>query len=109
MNSTPEEPSVVTRPRPTWQKWSIAAAVLIVLIISAAAAVKIRRQPAAYPMQFAIPMIGEVSHLALSSDGRFLPFVAPDETTGKNILSVQAIGEQPATPLAGTEGASYPF
>ena len=105
----PGEASVVTRPRPTWQKWSIAAAVLIVVIISAAAAVTIRRQPAAYPMHFAIPVSGEVSQLALSSDGRLLAFVTPDETTGKNILSVQAIGQQQATPLAGTEGASYPF
>ena len=105
----PGEASVVTRPRPTWQKWSIAAAVLIVLIISAATAVTIRRQPAAYPMHFAIPVSGEVSQLALSSDGRLLAFVTPDETTGKNILSVQTIGQQQATPLAGTEGASYPF
>jgi eukaryotic-like serine/threonine-protein kinase len=105
----PGEASVVTRPRPTWQKWSIAAAVLIVVIISAAAAVTMLRQPAAYPMHFAIPVIGEVSQLALSSDGRLLAFVTPDETTSKNILSVQAIGQQQATPLAGTEGASYPF
>ncbi len=105
----PGEASVVTRPRPKWQKWSIAAAVLIVVTISAAAAVKIRRQPAAYPMHFAIPVIGEVSQLALSSDGRLLAFVTPDETTGKNILFVQTIGQQQATPLAGTEGASYPF
>ena len=105
----PGEASVVTPPRPTWQKWSIAAAVLIVVIISAAAAVTMRRQPAAYPMHFAIPVIGEVSQLALSSDGRLLAFVTPDETTGKNILSVQAIGQQQTTPLAGTEGASYPF
>ena len=60
-------------------------------------------------MHFAIPVIGEVSQLALSSDGRLLAFVTPDETTGKNILFVQAIGQQQATPLAGTEGASYPF
>jgi Tol biopolymer transport system component/tRNA A-37 threonylcarbamoyl transferase component Bud32 len=105
----PGEASVVTRPRPTWQKWAIAAAMLIVLIVSAAAAVRLGRQPAAYPMHFAIPVIGEVSQLALSSDGRLLAFVAPDETTGKNILSVQAIGQPQATPLAGTEGASYPF
>ena len=56
----PGEASVVRRPRPRWQKWSIAAAVLIVVIISAAAAVTIRRQPAAYPMHFAIPVSGEV-------------------------------------------------
>jgi hypothetical protein len=60
-------------------------------------------------MHFAIPVGGEVSHLALSSDARFLAFVTPDETTGKNILSVQAIGPRQTTPLADTEGASYPF
>jgi Tol biopolymer transport system component len=60
-------------------------------------------------MQFAIPVNGEVSQLALSSDGRRLAFVMPDETTRKNMLSVQAIGRPQATPLAGTEGASYPF
>jgi Tol biopolymer transport system component/tRNA A-37 threonylcarbamoyl transferase component Bud32 len=108
----PEEANVVTHSRPAWQKWSIAAAVLIVLIvliISAVAGVTSRRQSAAYPMHFAIPVIGEVSQLALSSDGRLLAFVTPDETTGKNILCVQAIGQPQATPLAGTEGASYPF
>ena len=60
-------------------------------------------------MHFAIPVIGEVSQLAISSDGRFLVFVMPDETTGKSVLSVQAIGDQHATTLVGTEGASYPF
>ena len=60
-------------------------------------------------MHFAIPVVGEVNQLALSSDGRLLAFVTPDETTGKNILFVQTIGQQQATPLAGTEGASYPF
>jgi eukaryotic-like serine/threonine-protein kinase len=92
-----------------WQRWSTAAAVSIVLLISAAAAVKIRRQPETYPMHFAIPVVGEVSQLALSSDGRLLAFLTPDEMTGKNILYVQAIGQKQATPLAGTEGASYPF
>ena len=105
----PGEASVVTRPRPTWHKWSLAAAVLIVVIISAAAAVAILRQPAAYPMHFAIPVIGEVNQLAISSDGKFLVFVMPDETTGKTILSVQAIGDRHAVTLVGTEGASYPF
>jgi Tol biopolymer transport system component len=60
-------------------------------------------------MHFAIPVRGEVTQLAISSDGKFLAFVMPDETTGKNVLSVQAIGDQHAVPLAGTEGASYPF
>ena len=51
-------------------------------------------------MHFAIPVIGEVSQLALSSDGRLLAFVTPDETTGKNMLFVQTIGQQQATHCA---------
>ena len=43
------------------------------------------------------------------SDGGYLAFVMLDEKTGKNVISVQAIGERHATPLSGTEGASYPF
>jgi serine/threonine protein kinase len=105
----PEESSVATRSAPKWQNWSIVSALATVLIISAAAAVTIRREPRSYSMHFAIPVSGEISQLALSSDGKLLAFVMPDETSGKNVLSVQAIGGRQATPLAGTEGASYPF
>src|SRR6185503_4917205 len=95
--------------QPAWQKWALAVSALTVVIISVAVAVAARRQPAVRPMHFAIPVRGEVTQLAISGDGKFLAFVMPDETTGKNILSVQAIGDQHAVPLAGTEGASYPF
>ena len=52
---------------------------------------------------------GEVSHMAISADGRMLAFVAPNEKTGMPMLSVQRVGAPAATELAGTEGASYPF
>src|SRR5215469_1044573 len=60
-------------------------------------------------MQFAIPVSGEVSHLALSSDGSLLAFVSPDENTGIPMLYVQHVGSPDARQLARTEGASYPF
>ena len=60
-------------------------------------------------MQFAIPVPGEVSHMALSQDGSLLAFVSPEESTGLPVLYVQRIGSPVATPLPGTEGASYPF
>jgi Tol biopolymer transport system component len=103
------EASSLVRQQPAWQKRAIAIGVLTALIISVAAAVMNRRQPAVRPMHFAIPVRGEVTQLAISIDGKFLALVIPDETTGKNTLSVQAVGDQHAVPLAGTEGASYPF
>jgi eukaryotic-like serine/threonine-protein kinase len=60
-------------------------------------------------MQFAIPVPGEVSHMALSRDGSMLAFVSPDENSGLPVLYVQRIGAPNAALLPGTEGASYPF
>ena len=60
-------------------------------------------------MQFAIPVNGEVSHMALSADGSMLVFVSPDEHTELPTLYVQRIGSSQARELPGTEGASYPF
>jgi Tol biopolymer transport system component len=60
-------------------------------------------------LEFAIPLKGEVSHLALSPDGRMLAFVSPDEASGENMLNVQRLGSPTATVLPGTEGANYPF
>ena len=68
-----------------------------------------RRAAPAARMQFAIPVPGEVSHMALSSDGSMLAFVSPEENSGIPMLYVQRIGSPSPILLAGTEGASYPF
>lgn len=68
-----------------------------------------RRPATAARMQFAIPVSGEVSHIALSRDGSVLAFVSPEENSGLPMLYVQRIGSPKATLLSGTEGASYPF
>jgi eukaryotic-like serine/threonine-protein kinase len=60
-------------------------------------------------MQFAIPVPGEVNHMAISPDGRMLAFVSPDDNTGIPMLFVQRVGSPAASELAQTEGASYPF
>ncbi len=57
---------------------------------------------------FAIPVSSEVTHLAISSDGKWLAFVSPGET-GLPRLYVQQIGSSTVRTLPGTEGASYPF
>ena len=80
------------------------------LIVAAAFLFLFRpKQPAAERMEFAIPLQGEASHLALSPDGRMLAYVSPNEAAGVNMLTVQRIGSPEAVVLQGTEGASYPF
>jgi Tol biopolymer transport system component len=92
----------------SWKLWVPAA---IVLIAVAVVTWLISRLPAAPAerLEFAIPVPGEVSHMALSTDGRMLAFVSPDERTGEPMLFVQRVGAPAATELPGTEGASYPF
>jgi eukaryotic-like serine/threonine-protein kinase len=85
---------------------SIALAVAIVAGVTWFVA---RRPPAKARTQFAIPVPGEVSHMALSRDGSMLAFVSPEETSGLPMLFVQHIGSPSATLLPETEGASYPF
>jgi eukaryotic-like serine/threonine-protein kinase len=51
----------------------------------------------------------EISHMALSANGKMLAFVSPDEKTAVPILHVQRVGSASATVIPGTEGASYPF
>jgi eukaryotic-like serine/threonine-protein kinase len=85
--------------------------VAIAMIAVAAVSWFIARLPATPTarLEFAIPVPGEVSHMAISTDGRMLAFVSPDEKTGEPMLFVQRVGAPTATKLAGTEGASYPF
>ena len=75
-----------------------------------ALAFSFRPKPApAERLEFFIPIQQEMTHLALSPDGRMLAFVSPDEASGANMVSVQRIGSSAITLLPGTEGASYPF
>ncbi len=95
-------------PRAPWQRWAAIAAVLL-LVAALGIGLAVRSRPAASAMHFAIPVRGEISRLALSPDGSMLAFVSPDESSGKNLLFVQAVGAKSAMALPGTEGAMFPF
>jgi Tol biopolymer transport system component len=83
---------------------------LALIAVAALAWFVARRTTAPAPrLEFAIPVPSEVSHMAISADGRLLAFVSPDETTGEPMLFVQRVGAPVAKEFPGTEGASYPF
>jgi eukaryotic-like serine/threonine-protein kinase len=70
-----------------------------------------RRPQATTRMQFALAVPDEmsISHMALSRDGSVLVFVSPDEASAMPMLFVQRVGSATVIPLAGTQGASFPF
>ena len=86
-----------------------AALPLVLLLAGAAGWFLARGRAPATRMQFAIPMPGEVSHLALSADGSMLAFVSPDEKSGTPLLYVERVGSPDARVVPGTEGANFPF
>jgi len=91
------------------RRWILAAAAVALLLVGGLVGMLVHRPSPARRMQFALPVPGEVSQMALSSDGQMLAFVSPDDNTGVPELFVQRVGDPAATELADTEGASYPF
>jgi len=87
--------------------WGTAASAAIVA--SVLTWVMLRRPVNTHWAQFAIPVVGEVSRMALSEDGSMLAFVSPEESSGIPIIFVQRVGSRNSQPLQGTQGASYPF
>jgi Tol biopolymer transport system component len=95
-------------PRSSPWIWAFVAAIVL-LVAGVLLGMLMRRAPVGRRMQFALPVPGEVSQMALSPDGRMLAFVSSDNNTGMPELFVQRVGDPTATELADTEGASYPF
>jgi len=60
-----------------------------------------------YRLTIDTPGTGDPPSLAVSPDGRFVVFVASDG--GRSTLWIRPMASTVATPIAGTEGASYPF
>jgi Tol biopolymer transport system component len=90
-----------------WLRWALTIAALG---LAAGLTWRLARRPAdTARIQFAIPVPGEVSQIALSPDGRMLAFISLDEQSSQPILFVQRVGSGSANELPGTEGASYPF
>ena len=91
------------------RKWLLAASLVLGAVLAGGVAyLALRPAPPAERADFAIPVPGEVSHLAISTDGKWLAFVSPGET-GDPLIYVQRIGSTQARAIPGTEGASYPF
>ena len=86
----------------------ITAAIALASLLGLAWALRPAKQQMSQ-QEFAIPLRGEVNHLAVSADGSLLAYTTPDDKSGKNVINVQKIGSRAVTTLAGTEGASYPF
>lgn len=88
----------------------VLASVVCTILAAGALAFLFRPQPPPIErFEFSIPLQEEMSHLALSPDGRMLAFVSPDRDSGANMVSVQRVGSAAISVLSGTEGASYPF
>jgi len=88
----------------------ILASVVCTLLAAGALAYVFRPRPdPAERLEFSISIQEEMSHMALSPDGRMLAFVSPDPVSGANKVSVQRVGSSAVTVLPGTNGASYPF
>ncbi len=93
--------------RPRWIGWALGAIALLAL--AALALITLRPSAPVRRMEFAIPVQGEISYLALSTDGQMLAYVSPDENTGAGVLYVQQIGTTTATRIEGGGDATYPF
>jgi len=106
--TSPAAPATETSRRKTASL--ILATAVCTLLVAVALAYFFKPQPAAAErLEFSIPLQNEMSHLALSADGRMLAFVSPDPASGANMVSVQRIGSPGVSVLPGTAGASYPF
>jgi Tol biopolymer transport system component len=99
---------VTAAPRKT-SPWLWVAGVVALIAVAAITWFLAKRPAKVETQQFAIPVPGEVSHMALSADGSMLAFVAPDPNSALPVVYVQHIGSHGATLIQGSDGASYPF
>ena len=90
--------------------WLVAATSLIVGILAIMAMRSLRPVapgPFVTRLDVITPPTADPFSFALSADGRQMAFVATDDKTSR--LWVRPLDSENARPLAGTEGASYPF
>lgn len=90
------------------RRWIGLAAGLLFAVAAAFLTFVVMRGRAAERLDFAIPVHSEVSHLAISHDGKWLAYVSPGDT-GLPKIYVQRVGSNDVRVLSETEGASYPF
>ena len=108
--SEPDEvlPAAVATSRHRERRWLVAA--LVVLAATVTAGILYLRMPsdvAVMRVDIATPATDAPMSFAISPNGRTLAFVAYDEGLAR--LWVRPLDATTAHPLAGTEGAAYPF
>ncbi|MDQ3281083.1 MAG: serine/threonine-protein kinase [Acidobacteriota bacterium] len=108
-------PVVERRRRREMLAWTLAALFFASAAIAGALAWKSRHVPAAVTRASVLPPKGTrfqftgdgAADLTISPDGRYITFIA--KTDGVFRLWVRRLDRSDAQPLAGTEGAGYPF
>jgi Tol biopolymer transport system component/predicted Ser/Thr protein kinase len=95
--------------RGAWLAWTVA--VVAVLVAAVLGAIHLREPGPPSPPEIRVeintPATREPHHFAISSDGRQFVFVASGD--GAQRLWLRPLDAATARPLAGTEGAEYPF
>ena len=111
VDSATAEASQPPAPRRARFAWSVAAMLLVIVVgLAVPATLYFRRvvpEPLLWRFEILTPPTTDPVSFALSDDGRQLAFVAMSEGTQR--LWVRVLDQVTAQPLAGTEGASYPF
>src|SRR5439155_22886544 len=92
--------------RPPW-RWAAATAVLVVAVAAVFLLVATRPEAPEIRVEVNTPATGAPTSFAISPDGRRLVFSASNE--GRSQLWVRSLDSVAARPLAGTDGAIYPF
>jgi eukaryotic-like serine/threonine-protein kinase len=91
------------------QWWKFALLGVAMLLLGPLFALLFRHTATPRSMRFAVTLPVLARDLALTNDGEWAAFVAPDLSTGRSTLYIMRIGTNEVQRLSETEGASYPF
>ena len=107
--ATTTSPSSVPRGRLAWAAFAVAGVLFVALALPAVR--HLRETPTPSPPETRTEIVTPATDLpasfALSPDGRQIVFVASGDATSR--LWLRSLATTTAQPLAGTEGATYPF
>jgi serine/threonine protein kinase len=108
-NSTnPANPDSRTTNRVRALPWALVVAVVAIIALAIPALQHLRETPPPETRtEIVTPATGEPASFALSPDGRQIVFAASSD--GRSRLWLRSLATTTAQPLAGTEGATYPF